>query len=212
MPADAPSILALANGGQAQRAGLRDDDVIIAVDGEPWAKEPQAAQPDFSPLRGQLDRLDQAFAAGPVRMTIRREGHEFSVAISGEMVCAARIQLDLSSVLSAEADDKTIAVSLGLVEFARDDSELAFIVGHELAHIILRHRDLRLTAGAAWSDTDQVAAERAADDLGRTLMAQAGYAPVAAGAFWARLGQTHPESRTAGGGHPSVDERAAAAR
>jgi Zn-dependent protease with chaperone function len=211
MDAYAPSLLALAKSGPAKRAGLRDDDVIVGLKGERWTGATQADEASFAPLRAQLDRLDEAFAAGSVILIVRRNGREFDVPLAGERVCSSRIQLDLSNMLSAEADDRTVTVSIGLAEFA-DNSELAFVLGHELAHVILRHREQRLKAGSAWTNAGQIAAERAADGLGLRLMARAGYSPAAAADFWTHLAQAHPEASSADSGHPSATDRAAAVR
>jgi Zn-dependent protease with chaperone function len=211
MDSYAPSLLALAKRGPAKRAGLRDDDIIVGVKGERWIGAGQADEASFAPLRAQLERLDEAFAAGSVILVVRRNGREFDVPLAGERVCSPRIQLDLSNMLSAEADDRTVTISLGLAEFA-DNGELAFVLGHELAHVILRHREQRLKAGSAWTNAEQIAAERAADDLGLRLMVRAGYSPAAAADFWTHLEQAHPEASSADGGHPSATDRATAAR
>ena len=76
---------------------------------------------------------------------------------------------------------------LDAVQIARRCDEAAFVIGHELAHNILRHRALLDKLGRSPENYRQT--ERAADRLGLWLMANAGYDTSAASAFmqrWAR--------------------------
>lgn len=100
----------------------------------------------------------------------------------------------------------TIVLSQSLVDFCRDErDQLAFVLGHEAAHIYLGHAKERSHANAMASVLKinpligmgfRMLFERAfsreqefeADRLAVTLCARAGYAPQAAAAFLTRLG------------------------
>ena len=86
-------------------------------------------------------------------------------------------------------------MTTSMLAFVRDDSELAVVLGHELAHNILRHpvirdeegvpdegllRALGLKKNRIWRSEEQ------ADRLGLRLMAAAGYDLAAAIPFWRR--------------------------
>ena len=133
-----------------------------------------------------------------------------------------------------------IFVSESLAELCnRDDHELAFVVGHEMAHVIRRHAIDRilsekvLSAAAFASPGRGVLApwirkvglhrlERAysrekeleADELGARLAKASGYEPEGAVSVLRRLGALSPDAGlgTYLSTHPPVDERIAQLR
>jgi membrane-associated protease RseP (regulator of RpoE activity) len=188
-----PSILAVAPDGPAAAAGLQPGDLLMAVNGR-RLDEPLASEASNAPLQRQAAALDAALAQGPVRLTVRRAGRTRTIELTGVSACATDPQIVLAGDLMALSEGRVLQVSLPLAEYAADDAELAFIVGHELAHGILdAHKGEE--------------AERAADALALRLMARAGYPPRAAGAFWARLAHDYPQTRIDQGGHPSAQAR-----
>jgi predicted Zn-dependent protease len=93
-----------------------------------------------------------------------------------------------------------IFVSRGLLALATSEDELANVVGHEIAHVTLRHAATRQAIDRArgfalpWIRAGQDAAysrdmERQADREGQQLAAAAGYDPMALSTFLAALGQ-----------------------
>jgi predicted Zn-dependent protease len=72
----------------------------------------------------------------------------------------------------------------------QDDSELAFIISHEVAHVILEHSG----PGKEAQIKDKVVRQRIeieADELGVLLMARAGFDPAAAARAESRRYQTN---------------------
>ncbi|MBM3991501.1 MAG: M48 family metallopeptidase [Planctomycetes bacterium] len=133
-----------------------------------------------------------------------------------------------------------IAVYTGILPICQDETGLAVVLGHEIAHAIARHGTSRMSqavlaqigleaAAASNEDVAQYQAELAAavellvlmpfgrddeleaDHIGLIYMARAGYDPREAVAFWQRMA-------AAGGGappeflstHPSSEHRIAA--
>ncbi|TAN59811.1 MAG: hypothetical protein EPN20_14515 [Magnetospirillum sp.] len=138
-----------------------------------------------------------------------------------------------------------VQVYSGLLLRARNEAQLAAVLGHEIGHYLKKHslqrlRDTRnatdmsvvfgLVAGALGSPQGsqnlnlllrelQIAAfsrdnEREADDLGLTMMSEAGYDPYEAAGIWKRLmderkasDEPLPEFDVFSATHPSEDER-----
>jgi Zn-dependent protease with chaperone function len=120
------------------------------------------------------------------------------------MVCRV---LDIPELNAFALPHKTIVLAQPLVEFCRDErDQIAFVVAHEAAHIHLGHAGERSRANAlvtvlrtanplmgmglrmlfdrAYSREQEFEADRVA----LTFCKRAGYAPLAAIAFLARLG------------------------
>ncbi|WP_066480531.1 MULTISPECIES: M48 family metalloprotease [unclassified Sphingomonas] len=204
--------------GPGDRAGLRPGDGIVAIDGGPLPRKLPAAQATFDGVEAALALLDRASSeaaarARPVTLRVARGAGEVDIALDPRPVCAAFVQLLPDPRSEASADARTISVSTGLLDRVANDDELAFLIGHELAHIMLGHRerfararvDKGLFAGFGRNGAILRAAEADADRLGIVLSARAGYDVFAPAAFWRRAGRaaapligdgTHPGWRT----------------
>jgi len=130
-----------------------------------------------------------------------------------------------------------VAVYTGLLKFTANDAELATVIGHEVAHAVLRHGGERMSQGAlqqigaellrvgevgdAWLQAYGIAAsglailpysrkhEYEADEVGLTLLARAGYNPEAALSFWGKFGADSDSSSFAElfSTHPMSEKR-----
>lgn len=196
-----PAITGVVPGGPADRAGLRAGDAIVAVAGTRIAGDravEERGPADGSRLDAVLRRLDDAFSRGTATLAIERRGHVRSVTIAGRPACRSLVQLGVGGDRNAGADGRTVTISEGLFDFARSDDELAFVVGHELAHNILGHAYAH-PPGEALAER-----ERRADYLGLLLVAWAGYDVDAAGPFLRRAADSNlfPDAT-----HPAIAER-----
>jgi hypothetical protein len=214
---EGPAVLALAQGGPAQRAGLETDDVLAAADGTPLPRPPADAHDSFLPTERILDVLEAAFSDGRAELAIRRNGRSSNVRIDAVEGCASRFQVIPSRRHEAKADGRYVQLSSALVEFARDDGELAALLAHELAHNILRHR-ARLTAAGVergvMANFGRSArlfrqTEMEADRWAVHLMDRAGFDPGAAVRLWNRQSRSTIAFLRAGT-HPSWGSRIAA--
>jgi hypothetical protein len=192
------AVLALADRGPAQRAGLRLDDVLLSADGRALPRAPADAQGTFGPTEQIIDALEEAFSDGSAELEIRRAGRNLKIRVGAAAGCASRFQLVPSSSYLAKANGRYVQLSSATVIFTRDDDELAAVIAHELAHNILRHR----------ARLDEAGVERGpAADLGRSaglfrrteleadrwtvyLMDRAGLDPRAAVRLWDRQSRT----------------------
>ncbi len=146
------------------------------------------------------------------------------------------------------APNGMMEVWTGLLLRCRDEAQLAAVIGHEMGHYLRRHtlerwRDVRsksdisaflglglAAAGAGWAATVTELAllasvfafnreqEREADAIGVELMAQAGYAPLAAAEVWDQLiaelkaSTGKPQGNVFFATHPQPQERLEAIR
>ncbi|MDW8469695.1 MAG: M48 family metallopeptidase [Burkholderiales bacterium] len=128
-----PSVVQVAEGSPAQRAGLRERDVVVALDGRPAPRGEGAG-------RKLVEAIAEAAKAGRAPLLqVRRAGVEHTVAIAAEPVCDYPVVLHPADAINAFADGRQVAVMRGMLRFARDDLELAVVIGHELAHNSMKH-------------------------------------------------------------------------
>jgi hypothetical protein len=214
---DLPGVLAAPEGSPAAGAGLREGDLILAVDGTRLAVGSQGRQPQFEGLAANIGRLDTALARGPIRLTILRGGQETSATIQPERACGYEVQLNPSDDLNARADGRRLFISTALAGFTETDDELSIILGHELAHNVLGHRTWAETGGEGRTvvgrDCDPRLCrggdpERQADRVGLYLSARAGYRPEVAPVFWRRFGASNWRVRYPQLAHASAGTRA----
>lgn len=217
---DLPAVTGVVPGGPSAAAGLRAGDQLVAMNGVSLAAIPaqRTRRANGSRFTAIANRLDDAFAHGPVTLTLRRDGVTMVRRIAGTPGCASLVQLDLAATRNAGADGQTVTISQGLLDFIDDDDELAVVIGHELAHDILGHREYLgrtgtgdgLFAGLGPNGERLRETEREADYYGLYLDAWAGYDVDAAVPFWQRMARAGWLQTLIGDGtHPGFAERIA---
>ena len=142
------------------------------------------------------------------------------------------INISESDAVNAFADGNQIVVTRGMLRFAQDDTELALIIGHELAHNVMGHINskminaipgflLDLAAGVLGGINTQglfskltanaysQEFEAEADYVGMYMMALAGLKFEGAPNFWRRMASIHPGSiqNNHMASHPATPER-----
>lgn len=196
---DLPAVLAVAAGGAAAQAGVRSGEAVVAV-------EDMAVTSAHSGLGRVEAVIAQAEAAatstGGVRLTLATGGMERTVALTPKPSCAVRFQVRPDRALDARTDGWLIEATTGLIDFAGEPDELAAALAHELAHVILDHRER--TRGVP--GTQSRAAELEADRLAVRLAADAGFRPGAAVDFWQRM-RAHGGGPSGLGRHPADRQR-----
>ena len=213
---DLPGVLAAPPTSAAALAGARTGDLVLAVNGRSLDRGPERRQPVFEGLAANIAVLDRAFAAGATRVTVRRDGAELTITVQPHRTCGYEVQLNPSDELNARADGRRLFISTALASFTRSDDELALILGHELAHHVLRHRDWSDVGGAGREANDATAVtgvgdkEMQADRVGLYLAARAGYETRIAQAFWRRFGAYNWRVRYPQLRHASAEARARA--
>lgn len=198
---DLPGVLAAPDGGPAAEAGLRQGDVLLAVNDTPLAEGAAAGRQTYDGLARNLSVIDAALEKGPARLDVRRGGERFTATIRPTPVCRSTFQVDVSDDLRARADGDGVFITSALARFAASDADLAVILSHELAHNVLGHR-------AGSGPPPGVAREREADRVGVYMLRTAGYDIRSAPDFWRRFGEASWRARQWQLGHPSAPERA----
>lgn len=213
---DLPGVLSAPPSSAAAEAGLREGDLILAVNGAALNTGPARTRPAFEGLAANIAVLDRALASGATRLDIRRGGEPLSVTIQPHRACGYEVQLNPSDELNARADGRRLFISTALAGFTQSDDELALILGHELAHHVLRHRTWSDVGGAGREANEAAAVngagdkETQADRVGLFLTARAGYDTRIAPAFWRRFGAANWRVRYPQLRHASAEARARA--
>ena len=214
-----PSVLTVAAGGPADRAGIKVGDSLVAIDGDSFADagdllDRKAATYDQT-LRARA-LLDRALADGAATLTVERAGQRLSVKIIPVAGCAYEAQLLPSEDLNASADGQRVFITTAMVRYLGTDDQLAVVLAHELGHNVMKHR-ARITGGgpaaavlgnAGTTRVGLMTVEREADYVGLYLMARAGYDFGSARDFWRQYGADYGRSRYAQWSHPGSLERA----
>ena len=214
---DLPGLLAVPDGSAAALAGLRRGDLLLSVNGEALTRGVTRRAAAFEGVEANIQKLDLALAAGPVDIAFRRDGNDQTARIAPQRACGYDVQLDPSDELNARADGKRLFITTAMAGFTATDDELALVLGHELAHHVLGHRDWHEaeTQGRQTQTVPALAgtaggAERQADRVGLYLAARAGFDSSIGPAFWRRFGAFDWRVRYPQWGHPSAEARARA--
>jgi Zn-dependent protease with chaperone function len=147
---DGIMILDLVPGSPATESGLLRGDVITG------AAKGAGVIPSgwtWSALTiPELVKVIEASAGAPMTLLVRRAGNTFPLTLTPQLGCRYPIELKIDQRLNAAADGSKITVNTGTFTYVPDDHQLAFLVGHELAHNILEHvqkKQGNAAAGAA---------------------------------------------------------------
>ncbi len=185
------TILHVSTGSPAESAGIEDGDVIVSID-------------DRSVNELSLADLNQFASTAPAkRLTFmkRRSGEVKTVSLTParKLDIIFKVERDLTPNAFAikYGNTNVIVVSYGIFNLIRKDDELAVFVGHELVHILKRHRLFT---------RDQ---EREADYLGMYLAHQVGFNVAVAPRVWERFAVATPKAMYSGffDNHPANPER-----
>ncbi len=190
-----PTVLFVRKDSPAAKAGVRRGDEILGAQGRP------------------VSAFDKSLKDAKV-LHIRRDGKSLNLPIQGIRSCAVPVRLKTSSAINAWADGKHITVTTAMMDFVRNDRELALVLGHELAHNTMGHIKKAIwntiISGFATRTTRPFEAE--ADYVGLYYMARAGYEMDGVEEVWRRLGILFPKSVVRAKSHPVTPERLLAIR
>lgn len=183
-------VLYAVSGSPADLAGIREGDIVLSSNGIPV---PRGSEASWFPF----DTAEERFSL-PLRLLVRRGMVRQVVSVSPVEVCDADVDLAVTTAAAAWARNKKLAVSDAMLRFAASDNELAFVISHELSHIILAHSTSSFGRGSA-------GLEREADHIGLFLMARAGYDSAEGIDLLLRMAEAFPLWDE--GGRPSLRAR-----
>jgi beta-barrel assembly-enhancing protease len=206
-----PALAVVVPGGAADRAGLRVGDALTAIGGVVHQGSVRVSRGgSMDAVTAAYLALERGLLAPPARLTLTRltlngSGQPFNVELTGVMGCKSRIELVPSGKLNAKADGEIVQITTAVLEETRDDSELAFIIAHEMAHNVLGHPQMLRAQGRKASRV--LATEIEADRFAIKLMHKVGYDPGAAARFWTRFGKKTGAGIFSDGTHQRTKDR-----
>jgi|GEM_PF-857786 len=169
---EVPQIIDIAFGSPGEAAGLAVGDRIITIQG--------VSAQDLMSRQGSRDVLPENILQNigdmppskPLRFEVEREGRHLILDVHGMTLCGGIVALKRSRKADAFSDRNNIAVTTGMISMLDSTDEIAFIIGHELTHILFED-----SAPQRISRLDK---ENRADLYGTLLAACAGFHPESA--------------------------------
>lgn len=188
-----PRIFHIANGSPAAIAGLKRGDIILDDEGKP----------------AKLSRDTWNNLLADNALMVRRGSENITINVAPVISCSYDLRLSNRSAINAFADGRNITVTAGMMDFVESDSELALIVGHELAHNTMGH--IRKVLGnyiVSFGATRHTRPfESEADYVGLYYLVRAGYSPENVESFWQRLATKAPRGISRAKTHPTFPDR-----
>lgn len=176
----------------AHKAGLRSGDVITRVN--------DVEIPEGAGAKAAFDEAKVSLGGKRLRLTIDSSGPKVATMNAVE-TCDFKITLTESQQVRAFARGRGISVTRGMLWFA-SDPQLAFVLAHELVHVVRGHSRKVGRLGVKQKDL-----EREADYVGLYVMARAGFDIREAPKFWRRIAANFPSMLASARTHPATSQR-----
>jgi hypothetical protein len=144
---------------------------------------------DFhTPSTAEEQRAFYKYQPQVTRVMTRLRAGSYDLCPTDMKWCELKVNINASGGIGAVGIAGTVYVSLPLLDFiGSSDDELAVVLGHEWAHILLRHSGKERRLGQ----------ELAADCVGSMLAQRGGYDPLAGAKFYLRLSSAEMKTRLA---------------
>ena len=120
-------------------------------------------------------------------------------------LCGYPIRVANQAELHASTNGQRVRITTGMLKFFESDDELAFVLAHELSHILLGH-------AGAFDGQSPKATEAEADRLGILIVSAADFDVDRAAMFPQRLAKSYPSMSDRNGAYPNPAERTAMIR
>ena len=224
-------------GSAAEKAGVKKGDRLVSINGMLISKEDDNNEV-FNIIYEQMYKSGNGI---PIELELERNGKSKKYSFEPDMVCPYYIGVnDTSPDINAYATGDSIIMTARMMDYVSDDTALAAVVAHELAHNVLGHRESKgqnmligaligaaidVSIGGDGSTMDAAAVvgwnaysqeyEMEADHVGLYLLARAGYDYHKAGDMQKLLGALSPMDiyvYESDSTHPSSSKRLALAR
>jgi len=201
------SIRTVRAGSPAAKAGLLPGDRITQINGESLIDGPLFRDARLKGAMGKAlfhSSLNEMSANEVAKISLRRGDRRLTAELSLSPQCAVPVTLFFDENVNGHYIDGEIWITSGLLQEVRDDTRVAYILAHEMAHA-LRHETGERTPKI----------ELDADRIGLILLARAGYDPAEIASFWAEQvylfdGENHTDASTnaPSTSHPDLKRRA----
>ncbi len=123
-----PMIISVADKSPANRAKIIEGDQIISINDH------------IVNYKNYKTLLDEAAIRGVLEIKVKRENKEFLFNLKSEVICGYPVQTMISPIPNAYADGSKIYITIATFDFVKDNQEIAFLIGHELAHNIYHYK------------------------------------------------------------------------
>lgn len=195
-------------GSGAAKSGVQRGDILQAVADKPLQQGPDAER-QAANLLGPLVTNGRA----PIKLTVMRNKTQQTVIVPLTLACAFSIELGNADNVNTYADGRRVLITRGMLNFAKSDEELAYLIAKDMAHNSLGHairQRMVATTGSVIDNLmraqpDATAAagtggirpypqelDAAADNLALYMLVRAGYSIDGYAAFWQRLAAQYP--------------------
>ncbi len=217
---DSLRVMSVLPGSGASLAGVQTGDVLLAVEIEPLPQGQNAEHAAAAIVSSEMQ------GRSALHMTFKRDDIRMAIDIPLTSACAMAIEVGDTDRVNSYADGHRILVTRGMLQFVRNDEELAYVLAKEIAHNLLmpfaredmgavidRLREPGLPPPVPGIDAGikpySPVMDATADKLSLYLLARAGYGIETVLPFWERLAAAYPadiaDSHTAL--HPSSNYR-----
>lgn len=194
-----PRVIYVRPGSSGARAGIKPGDILLGPETDRGRKAVASFSKDFQ----------KTLHLGEHDMVFLREGQMFKTTVTPQLTCGYKVRLSTSAVINAYADGRNITVTTGMMDFTKNEAELALIIGHELGHNTMGH--IRKIVGnmilSIFNRRYTRPFESEADYVGLYYMVRAGYTPEGVEDFWRRLALVNPKSVARAKTHPTYPDR-----
>jgi Zn-dependent protease with chaperone function len=222
------TVVSVADTSPAAAAGIRQGDRLLTFNNEPVPRSETA---------GWIGGFVRNNGEQPIQILVRRDGVDEIHTVTPVKACAIPIELKSDASLNAFTVDEGIVIHSSILRLARTDAQLAFVIGHELAHANLGHLNKQranqalgwatglavdagimlggISTGGAFTReftragqrAFSVAFEREADYFGAYYAARAGYDLTGAEEVWRAFSMESPDSIRIATTHPITPVR-----
>ena len=191
-----PVILSIAKESPANHVGLKKSDIVLEIN-----------KKNTNNFRKKLAFILENKKS--LTLKILRGEKEIEVNMIGIQSCSYNVQVLPSGFPNAFADGEKVFITMAAIKLAQTKDELAFLVGHELAHNILHYKNFdaneanllaidyldkpkirKMKSILVWSNEDR---EIEADIEGMHLAFKAGFSLENVNDYWRRLSVFNPE-------------------
>ena len=178
-------------------AGIQPGDGIEMVNGQSLTDSSTNVAPSTATRDNAENALSKLPSGETATVKLARNGVHFNLQFVPRESCSVRSELVTDSGFGAQSDDQRIQIGIDyLARFDNDD--IAALVAHELAHIILQHTKRLEAQGVHRGLIEEFGrnackireAENEADRFSIWLLANAGFDPSIAPKFWRGKGRS----------------------
>ena len=125
---DLAMIVSVAEESPAYNIGLKEGDFILKINSNHYN------------INSYKTILKDAAENNYLDLTVLRNEETLNFSLNSEVICGYPVQPMISPIPNAYADGSKIFITIATLDFIKDDQELAFLIGHELAHNIVHYK------------------------------------------------------------------------